>query len=229
MYNIEDPSNGAGGGAYQMPIAAASPRPRKRDRAGKQKALIQAAKDLFASRGFERATTREIAARAGCAEGLIHRYFHGKAGLLFALMRSYDRQLDAQPESSPSGVGLEREIQHLLEWEVNTLWSDRDFLRVAVPRAMLDPEIGRFVSRVGPARRARTIHKRLLQARNGEGAGKERDKDNDKDMRALAQAISALGFALGFVRHVVFDLDPKKTKELTADMARIFSRGLHSA
>src|ERR1700746_568927 len=60
---------------------------KKRDRAAKQQALIQAATELFASRGYDTATTREIAARAGCAEGLIHRYFQGKAGLLSALMR----------------------------------------------------------------------------------------------------------------------------------------------
>jgi len=62
-------------------------RPRRtRDRAGKQQALIVAALKLFASKGYDATTTREIAACAGCAEGLIHRYFSGKAGLLPALM-----------------------------------------------------------------------------------------------------------------------------------------------
>jgi AcrR family transcriptional regulator len=48
---------------------------RKRDRAGKQRALMMAALHLFAAKGFEATSTREIAAAAGCAEGLIHRYF----------------------------------------------------------------------------------------------------------------------------------------------------------
>jgi AcrR family transcriptional regulator len=59
---------------------------RTRDRAGKKQALIDAALKLFASKGYDATTTREIAACAGCAEGLIHRYFSGKAGLLPALM-----------------------------------------------------------------------------------------------------------------------------------------------
>ena len=59
---------------------------RTRDRAGKKQALIDAALKLFASKGYDATTTREIAACAGCAEGLIHRYFSSKAGLLPALM-----------------------------------------------------------------------------------------------------------------------------------------------
>ena len=59
---------------------------RTHDRAGKKQALIDAALKLFASKGFDTTTTREIAACAGCAEGLIHRYFNGKAGLLPALV-----------------------------------------------------------------------------------------------------------------------------------------------
>src|SRR5436309_15559789 len=58
---------------------------RTRDRSAKQQALIVAALKLFAEKGYEVTTTREIAACAGCAEGLIHRYFGGKAGLLTAL------------------------------------------------------------------------------------------------------------------------------------------------
>jgi AcrR family transcriptional regulator len=62
-------------------------RSRKRNRSGRERQLIPSATRLFASRGYDATTTREIAALAGCAEGLIHRYFKGKAGLLFALIR----------------------------------------------------------------------------------------------------------------------------------------------
>ena len=59
---------------------------RSHDRAAKKQALIRAALGLFAAKGYEVTTTREIAASAGCAEGLIHRYFSGKAGLLAAMI-----------------------------------------------------------------------------------------------------------------------------------------------
>ena len=63
-------------------------RPKTRNRAVKEKALIQAATKLFADKGYESTRTRDIAALAGCAEGLIHRYFQGKAGLLLAIVQS---------------------------------------------------------------------------------------------------------------------------------------------
>jgi AcrR family transcriptional regulator len=44
--------------------------------------LIDAARELFAERGYHSATTREIAKRAGVSEDLIFRYFESKSGLL---------------------------------------------------------------------------------------------------------------------------------------------------
>ena len=61
---------------------------RVRNRAIREESLVAAAGRLFASRGYEATTTRQIASEAGCAEGLIHRYFQGKEGLLLALIRS---------------------------------------------------------------------------------------------------------------------------------------------
>ena len=69
-----------------VPVSFPERPKRKRDRAGKQQALMMAAARLFAERGFEATTTREIAAAASCAEGLIHRYFGGKDGLFRALI-----------------------------------------------------------------------------------------------------------------------------------------------
>src|ERR1700690_4569862 len=77
---------------------------RTRDRAGKQQALIVAALKLFANKGYDATTTREIAASAGCAEGLIHRYFKGKAGLLAELMenRMSREELDLAHQLRPA-------------------------------------------------------------------------------------------------------------------------------
>jgi AcrR family transcriptional regulator len=209
--------NGKSNGAKVLAARIARPG-KKRDRGAKQQALIRAATELFAARGYEATTTREIAARAGCAEGLIHRYFQGKAGLLFALMRFHASEEVSGP--LPQADHLEQEIQQLLEWELERVWKDRDFLRVAIPRAILDPRVGELVSAVGPGRHAQAIGARLRQYQ-GNGLvcqGEEID--------ALANAIGALGFAFGFMRQVVFGFDREQTKGLAARVARIFSRGL---
>jgi AcrR family transcriptional regulator len=54
---------------------------------GKQR-LLNAAFELFAERGFDRTTTRDIAARAGVALGLIHKHF----GTIDELVKATDQK-----------------------------------------------------------------------------------------------------------------------------------------
>ncbi|GCF10006.1 TetR/AcrR family transcriptional regulator [Dictyobacter arantiisoli] len=46
--------------------------------------ILEAALDVFAEYGFEKATTKEIATRVGVAQGLVYFYFDHKRDLLFA-------------------------------------------------------------------------------------------------------------------------------------------------
>jgi AcrR family transcriptional regulator len=48
--------------------------------------LVKAAEDVFVEEGYERATIRKIAARAGLTSGTIYRHFSDKADLLFAVL-----------------------------------------------------------------------------------------------------------------------------------------------
>ncbi len=201
----------------------APPKPRfgrKRDRAAKQEALIRAATKLFACQGYEVTTTREIAATAGCAEGLIHRYFQGKAGLLLALMSHHaSRDVGELSDRLPLADTLEEEIQQLMAWEVERMWRDRDLLRASLPHAILDPKVGRFVSRVGPQRHAKAIAERLRRHKKGASV-------SDDEIDAISQAIGALGFSFGFMRPVVFGFDNKQAKKVAACVGKIFTRGL---
>jgi AcrR family transcriptional regulator len=199
---------------------AVLPKPRsgrKRDRAAKQEALIRAATKLFAC---EVTTTREIAASAGCAEGLIHRYFQGKAGLLLALMSHHaSRDVGELSDRLPLANNMEEEIQQLMEWEVERMWRDRDLLRASLPHAILDPKVGRFISRVGPQRHAKAIAERLRRHEKGSSV-------SDDEIDAISQAIGALGFSFGFMRPVVFGFDNKQARKVAACVGKIFSRGL---
>src|SRR6478752_2281749 len=60
---------------------------RAKDRQSTEQSLLKASLDIFSSKGFEKATTKAIAQKAGCAEALIHRYFGSKEKLLLAVFR----------------------------------------------------------------------------------------------------------------------------------------------
>lgn len=61
---------------------------RRRNAADSRRALLEAARELFAERGFDRSTTRDIGERAGLDPTLITRYFGSKAALYVAAVRS---------------------------------------------------------------------------------------------------------------------------------------------
>jgi AcrR family transcriptional regulator len=61
---------------------------RPRDADASRAALLQAAGELFAERGYERATARDIGTRAGVDPAMIARYFGGKAQLYIAVVHA---------------------------------------------------------------------------------------------------------------------------------------------
>jgi len=61
---------------------------RRRNAADSRIRLLDAARELFAERGFERSTIRDIGERAGLDSTLIARYFGSKAALYLETMRT---------------------------------------------------------------------------------------------------------------------------------------------
>jgi TetR/AcrR family transcriptional regulator, acrEF/envCD operon repressor len=90
--------------------------------ADRRQLILEAALDVFAEQGFQGATTKEIAARAGVTHGLIYFYFTSKEDLFQATFEHTLRgALDAfsLPGAAESGeepaVVVERSVARLLE------------------------------------------------------------------------------------------------------------------
>jgi AcrR family transcriptional regulator len=201
-----------------------APRPRrKRDRSATQEALLQAALRLFAAKGYEPTTTREIAASAGCAEGLIQRYFTGKAGLLAALVEYritkevVDLSHKVRPAPSPR-----QEFLQLVNWEVERMWGNRDFLRVFIPRAIVDPEVAAMMNHAVISVPAKAVVKRLKQYRVC-------GKLPQEELEALAQSVGVIGLVFGFLRPVVLGNDRVRAKKMAAVLAKALIRGFDFA
>lgn len=87
----------------------------------KRDAICKAALELFAEKGIEATTTREIAERAGAAEGTLYRHFEGKDDLAGWLYRrcteDLRRQLtEAMEEASAPEARLEMLIRGVFEF-----------------------------------------------------------------------------------------------------------------
>ncbi len=190
---------------------------RSHDRAAKKQALIRAALGLFASKGYEVTTTREIAASAGCAEGLIHRYFSGKAGLLAAMIehRVSKEVLESIDNLRPA-PNFEDEFLQLVNREVERVWESRDFLRVFIPRAIVDPDVGAAMNKALISVRAKAILTRLKHHESNATTLQI------ETIEAMAQAVGMLGLVFGFVRPVLLGQDRLRAKKMAATVAKMF-------
>jgi len=201
-------------------LAEVDDRPkRKRDRTAKEHALIQAALKLFAEKGYEATTTREIAASAGCAEGLIHRYFHGKAGLLPALVEYRISKEAVDINQLRPASNLQDEILQLVDWEIERMWEDREYLRVFVPRALLDPQLGSIVQKAVVPQRSKVFLKRLSQFAECRTLTAE-------ELDALATSVGILAFVLGFMRPMVLGQDREQARSMARAIAKLLVRGI---
>ena len=194
-----------------------------RDKIGRRLALLEAATSVFAERGFEAATTREIAERAGCAEGLIHRYFAGKRGLLLAILEHKGRHAaDSYLENVPPRDTVLEEIESILLFELDSKWDKRDFMRICVAEASIDPDVGAAVRDGIQARQVEFIASRL---RRHQDAGRIRP---DIDIDAIAYTINGIGFSAGFMNRVAFARDRKETEKIIHHAAAALARGISS-
>jgi len=188
-------------------------------RTERERALLTAAGRLFATQGYEATTTRQIAAEAGCAEGLISRYFRGKAGLLEALIHNHVSEGASDLEAGlPPAETIEAEILRLTAWEVEHIWGEREFLRVVIPRRILDPSWGQESVSI-PLRRSKVIMERLRKYEKGRSL-------SEHQLKAVADAILGLGLIFGFIRPISFKEPPEASKQTAMTVANFLVKGL---
>ena len=201
----------------------APPKPvrRKRDKEASKTALLESAIGVFSELGYDAATTKEIARRAKVSEALIQRYFDGKGGLLIEIMRAWMvENAEGAPASLPLYDRLEEEFFQVVTSNCQQHETNRDFMRVAVSRAIVDPELGKQIGSNLYDQRLPALEARLLHYQKTGAIKKE------TDLRAIAFALSALSFSLGFMGPEVFGFDRKRMEEIAAVVTRLLAKGL---
>lgn len=71
---------------------------RRREREARERAILEAAKEVFLEKGFEFATVEEIAQRAELGKGTVYSYFRGKEEIALALLSEGVEELFKQVE-----------------------------------------------------------------------------------------------------------------------------------
>jgi AcrR family transcriptional regulator len=162
---------------------------RARRAAERRLQLLTSALALFAERGFENTSMKDLAAAAGVAPGLAYHYFRSKEELLFAALEEQSflpelrRRLPVAPDR-PAGQVLP-ELAHAF----HALLVERDsLLRVVARESQTDPRMAAALQRVIEG--AAGLLRAYLDARVA--AGELRPHDTDVTARTLFQTIVML-------------------------------------
>jgi AcrR family transcriptional regulator len=179
--------------------------------------LYETAIRLIGERGYEAATLRDVAARAGVSVGLLYRYFPSKRSIVLAL---YDQLSDTYAREAaelPPGKWRDRFIS-ALEASLRVLGPHRVTLRALVPVMVGDVEEGVFAeSSAFSRRRVQAVFRGAVV------------DATDAPQRTLAEAVGRLLYLLHLAVILWWLLDKSKNQRATHALVALFRQVLPSA
>jgi AcrR family transcriptional regulator len=195
--------------------------PESRDPDARKQVLVDAAIELFAEVGYDGASTRMVAERAGCSETLLFRYFGGKRGLLLAICnRMTERHVERLRAEDFADV--ETYLEHHVLNVLAQMRRDGPSIRVIVGAIVTDGELAaefeqrhdeevEFVTaQLDHFRRAGTIAPHV-------------------DLRSIAKAVEQASFALGLLLQGVYGKPQSELKAVARAMATTLGAGMRSS
>src|SRR5438309_449369 len=83
---------------------------------GKREAIIEAAMQLFTTKGYEPTTMAEVARKAGVAVGTVYLYFKNKSDLIYAVKNDWERQfLSVMADPQVQAIPIQHRARPLIE------------------------------------------------------------------------------------------------------------------
>lgn len=170
-------------------------------------AILQAALEVFAELGFERATLQEVADRARVTKGALYHYFDSKDELFIELVRSRlgDLVVESDARVAAADPGLTRE--ELLRDHLERMWATLqqpwmlELSRLVLLELANFPDVGRafFEEVVAPSRR--TMRRILMR-------GQECSPADEARLDALVAALPGMLLGAALTQRVFPDIDP---------------------
>ncbi len=111
--------------------------------------ILEAAAAVFARKGYQRATVKEIAASAGVAPGTIYLYFKNKRDLLLAIADQVIGQAWNQTQAEMARIDPEAYIAAILRNMLHFARHNKAFLQAVISEIWTDEELqGQFFTKI---------------------------------------------------------------------------------
>lgn len=194
-------------GRGQRPLGAKGEATRQR--------IMEAAEEVFGTRGFHESSITDITQRAGVAQGTFYLYFESKLELFRELVREISKQLRRATTAAIEGITDRREAEREgLKAFFAFLKSHRRIYKVVREAEFVDEDLFRWYYQ-----RMAEGYTRRLQA--AQSHGQIRD---ELEAESLAWSIMGIAHMLG-IRYVLWEEDPDKIDAVLDDVMRFMNRG----
>lgn len=181
--------------------------------------IIEAAAEVFAEKGYARATTRALAAAAGVNEVTLFRHFGNKEGLFAAVTEQYAGPAVTTALEAQLTGDYTRDLLTLGRQLMQVLLERKEIMRMMLCEASHFPEVQAVM--VQNPRQIRRMLARYLQQQI------ERGQVRPLHREATAQAFTGMLFSYAILWEILGDsIEPEiTTEELVAQFVDIFAQG----
>lgn len=185
--------------------------------------ILQAAQRLFARRGFDGTTTRDLAQAAGVAEGTLFRHFENKKAILIEVATQGWIEILTDLLTELSEMGSYKAIAQVMRKRMLNLHHNADLFRVCFMEAQFHPDLrDRIQSEV--IAKMTDVAEAFFQTAMEQGIYRPMNP------RIVAQVFLGMFTVAGFSRSTVIseDASPHEMQEMAEGIADIFLNGVLS-
>jgi TetR/AcrR family fatty acid metabolism transcriptional regulator len=110
--------------------------------AARRKQILDAATQVFAEKGFHRATIKDIARVAGVADGTIYTYFTSKTEVLLGILHRLNESTEREQQLSPErGQDIRSFFTAYLRQRMALLWPNAEVFQAVLPEMLVNEEL----------------------------------------------------------------------------------------
>lgn len=183
--------------------------------------ILDAAQHLFARKGFERTTTRELAQAANVAEGTLFRHFETKKVILVAVATRGWVELLTDLLTELSAMGSYEAVAQVMRRRMLNLDQNADMMRVCFLEAQFYPELRDRIQ-------TEVITKMMAVAEAFVESAIDQGIYRPLNPRVVAQVFLGMFTIAGFSQGTLMDTNasPQARQEMAETLADIFLRGV---
>lgn len=183
--------------------------------------ILQAAQRLFAQKGYNGTTTRDLAQTAGVAEGTLFRHFANKKAILVELATNGWVEILTDLLTELSEMGSYKAVAQVMRRRMLNIHKNADMMRVCFLEAQFHPELRDRIQE-------EVIGKMTDVAEAFFETAMEKGIYRPMNPRLVAHVFLGMFAVAGFTQNTMLEKDasPKEMQEMAEGLADIFLNGV---